>query len=194
VILEVVNADGRAVPDGTQGAKILVTNLFNYVQPVIRYELTDLVTMATGSCSCGRTTRRIESIDGRTDDIMSLTDPDGRQVPVHPNHFAEAIEEIAGVHAYQVTQGPREIDIAIVASARDGNRITTAITAGVQRRLAPLQVAHTPLRVRIVDTIARPDSASGKFKLVRARPSDQQSSKAAARPRPVEPGSCIYDC
>jgi phenylacetate-CoA ligase len=170
VILEVVDADGRPVPDGEQGARILVTNLFNRVQPLIRYELTDLMTLAAGDCPCGRTTRRIESIDGRTDDIMLLSDPAGREVPVHPNHFAEAIEAIAGVHAYQVTERERGVDIAIVAPARDHHEIEAAVGAGVRRRLAPLDVAHTPLQVRIVTEIPRPDATSGKFKLVCARP------------------------
>ena len=46
VHVEVVDDDGRAVPDGTPGSRILVTNLVNRTQPLIRFELTDLVTVS----------------------------------------------------------------------------------------------------------------------------------------------------
>ena len=135
VILEVVDAEGQPVADGAPGAKILVTNLFNHVQPLIRYELTDLVTMAAGSCPSD-TTPAASSRSGRTDDIIILTDHAGQQVPVHPNHFAEAIEATAGVHAYQVTQQEHAIDIAIVAPSREETDVSSAVTGAVARDLS----------------------------------------------------------
>jgi phenylacetate-CoA ligase len=184
VILEVVDGDGRPVPDGEQGTKILVTNLFNYVQPIIRYELTDMLTIASGPCPCGRQTRRIESIDGRTDDIMLLPGRTGQTVPVHPNQFAEAIECIAGIRAYQVTEQAHRIDITIACSGRDGAAINQAIQTGVGRRLTSLGVASIPLNVTTADAIVRPDVASGKFKLVRARPRELgASAPVTARPQ-----------
>jgi phenylacetate-CoA ligase len=168
VIVEVVDDDGQPVPDGQPGAKVLVTNLFNHVQPLIRYELSDLVTIAREACPCGRTTRRIQSIDGRADDIMQLRTPAGDQVPVHPNHFAEAIEAIAGIRSYQVTQQHDGIDIAIVVADRDQTKIVADVTTAIRRRLAPLGVGHAALHVRTVEQIPRPDAVSGKFKLIRA--------------------------
>ncbi len=52
-ILEVVDEDYRLVPAGTPGQKVLITNLANQVQPFIRYEVGDVVTMATTPCRCG---------------------------------------------------------------------------------------------------------------------------------------------
>ena len=54
VHVEVVDDDGRAVPDGSPGSRILVTNLLNRTQPLIRFELTDLVTVSPEPCPCGR--------------------------------------------------------------------------------------------------------------------------------------------
>ena len=45
VIVENVDDDGRAVPDGEPGARLLVTNLVNRVQPLIRLEITDAMTL-----------------------------------------------------------------------------------------------------------------------------------------------------
>lgn len=168
VIVEVVDADGRPVPDGQPGAKVLVTNLFNQVQPLIRYELSDLLTIDPEVCPCGRTTRRIQSIDGRADDIMHLPTVAGDQVPVHPNHFAEAIEAIAGIQSYQVTQQHDSIDIAVVTANRAPTEIVGDVTTAIRRRLGPLGVTDVALHVRPVEQIPRPDAAAGKFKLIRA--------------------------
>jgi len=43
VVVEIVDENNRAVPPGRPGAKVLLTNLINYAQPLIRYELTDSV-------------------------------------------------------------------------------------------------------------------------------------------------------
>ena len=40
-IVELVDEDDQPVPSGTPSAKVLVTNLYNRAQPLIRYELTD---------------------------------------------------------------------------------------------------------------------------------------------------------
>ena len=43
VVIEIVDENNRAVSPGQPGAKVLLTNLINYAQPLIRYELTDSV-------------------------------------------------------------------------------------------------------------------------------------------------------
>lgn len=48
VVVEVVDQHNRPVPPGTPGHKLLLTNLVNHTQPLIRYELTDSVTLADG--------------------------------------------------------------------------------------------------------------------------------------------------
>ena len=54
VILEPVDREGRPVPDGIASASVLLTNLANFIQPIIRYDLGDSVTMLPQPCSCGR--------------------------------------------------------------------------------------------------------------------------------------------
>lgn len=45
-IFEVVDDDYRAVPEGETGTRILVTNLFARTQPLVRYEVTDMIAVA----------------------------------------------------------------------------------------------------------------------------------------------------
>jgi phenylacetate-coenzyme A ligase PaaK-like adenylate-forming protein len=83
-LVENVDPDGRPVPAGQPGARLLVTNLYNLVQPLLRLEVTDLVTLDPDPCPCGRTLVRVSTIHGRSDDVLSLPARDGGQVAVHP--------------------------------------------------------------------------------------------------------------
>ena len=47
-IVENVDENGDPVPPGEVGARLLVTNLFNRTQPLIRFEVTDLVVREVG--------------------------------------------------------------------------------------------------------------------------------------------------
>jgi phenylacetate-coenzyme A ligase PaaK-like adenylate-forming protein len=87
-LVENVDADGQPVPPGQRGARLLVTNLYNLVQPLLRLEVTDIVTLDPDPCPCGRILTRMKTIYGRSDDVLSLCARDGGQVAVHPLHFA----------------------------------------------------------------------------------------------------------
>lgn len=52
-VFEVVDEDNRRVPNGTTGSKLLITTLNNSVLPLLRYEISDIVTLATEACPCG---------------------------------------------------------------------------------------------------------------------------------------------
>lgn len=55
-IVELVGADNRPVTPGAPSAKVLVTNLYNVTQPLIRYEPTDTFTaspMPPSTAICG---------------------------------------------------------------------------------------------------------------------------------------------
>ena len=74
VICEVINQNELGTGD------LLVTNLYSYDQPIIRYKLGDRVKLSDKECPCGRKTKIIEYIDGRSIEEIDL--PDGRRMPV----------------------------------------------------------------------------------------------------------------
>jgi hypothetical protein len=87
-LVENLDPDGQPVSAGQPGARLLVTNLYNRVQPLLRLEVTDVVTLDPDPCRCGRTLVRASAIHGRSDDLLSLAARDGGRVDVHPLHFA----------------------------------------------------------------------------------------------------------
>ena len=99
VILEAVNADDRPVPSGTLSDKVLISNLANFIQPFIRYELTDRVIVHDEPCPCGRKTRWL-SIEGRTDDTLAFAGG----VRIAPMSLYRILEEVPSVRRFQLVQ------------------------------------------------------------------------------------------
>src|SRR4029453_9443553 len=87
-LVENIDPDGQPVPEGQPGARLLVTNLYNLAQPLLRLEVTDLVTLDPDPCPCGRNLVRARTIHGRSDDVLSLPARDGGRAAVHPLPFA----------------------------------------------------------------------------------------------------------
>jgi len=76
VLLEALDEHGQPAPPGQPCHKLLVTNLYNTLQPLIRYQLNDLLVLGQG-CSCGSGFRVIERVLGRSDDLFWLERADG---------------------------------------------------------------------------------------------------------------------
>lgn len=77
VWLEIVDDDGRPVPDGVAGS-VVVTHFRERAMPLPRYQLGDRAMIVTGECSCGNRFRRMKLVDGRTNAFVTL--PGGRRV------------------------------------------------------------------------------------------------------------------
>lgn len=61
----------ETLPDGTVG-ELVFTTLTKEGMPVLRYRTRDLCSLLPGTCSCGRTSRRMGRIAGRTDDMLII--------------------------------------------------------------------------------------------------------------------------
>jgi phenylacetate-CoA ligase len=116
-IVENVDADNRPVPLGQLGARLLLTNLTNRVQPLIRYEIPDVVTVDSEPCPCGRTLMRLGAVHGRNDDLLSL-----RGVTVHSLQFA-GLTANPDIREFQVVQHGDRLTLRVVlADQADGAR------------------------------------------------------------------------
>jgi phenylacetate-CoA ligase len=102
-ILEVVDEKNQSVPAGEKGAKVLVTNLANYAQPIIRYEVGDVVTMATEPCECGSNMPLIERVEGRDSDVFYIETDKGVR-SLQPAVFDLAILQMLDAREYQLIQ------------------------------------------------------------------------------------------
>ena len=168
-LFEVVDAHGRPVSPGTQGEKVFVTNLDNFTQPFIRFEVTDLVTVTDEPCACGRTFRRITAIEGRSDDILELPAAAGGTVRVHPIHLRSPLAAVPAVAQYQITQQAAGLDVLLALAPSAGGDVAGVVERTLSAKLATIGVARVPIRVQVVAHIPR-ESGAGKLKLIRAAP------------------------
>lgn len=68
--IEIVDSDGRPLPDGTEG-RVVATTFDNLVMPFIRYYTGDIGTIHSKPCPCGRTLKTI-SVHGREASLIDL--------------------------------------------------------------------------------------------------------------------------
>jgi phenylacetate-CoA ligase len=102
-LLEVVDENNQPVPAGEKGAKVLVTNLANHVQPIIRYEVGDIVVMAGEHCHCGNNMPLIERVEGRDSDIFYIETNEGKR-PLQPTVFELALGRMLDAREFQIVQ------------------------------------------------------------------------------------------
>ncbi len=154
-IVEPVDGAGNPVPPGVRAAKVYLTNLYNLATPLIRYELTDEVTVLPEPCPCGVTLLRIDDIEGRLDDCFTY--PGG--ATVHPFTFRSPLGRERDIVEYQVHQTARGADVLI----RCQGRVDTArLTGKLRDALAGAGLADAEVSVTPVEALER--QATGKFR------------------------------
>ena len=162
-VVEVVDEDNRPVPDGTLGHKILFTSLFGFTQPVIRYEISDMMVLAPEPCPCGQPFRRILAINGRNDDVLYLQGRGGRQVAVHPVHFWNVLESFEDIRQYQVVHEPDGVCLRLMFEEGNGNT-ASSVREQLARKLHTLGVDRPSIRVELVTTLEDRSRHMGKWK------------------------------
>jgi len=147
-ILEPVDASGRPVEPDTLGATVLLTNLANHVQPIIRYDLGDRVALHSARCACG-SSLPVMDVQGRCDDSLSLRGDGAVDVHVLPLALCTVMEEDASLFDFQIVQdGARELSLT---TARHGVAATESLRRGasaLRRYLASQGAAGVRIHCR----------------------------------------------
>jgi phenylacetate-coenzyme A ligase PaaK-like adenylate-forming protein len=159
--VEAVDEAGRPVPPGTPAAKLLVTNLYNLTEPLIRYEVTDQLVVLPEPCPCGVAMRRIDQVVGRTDDIFTY--PGG--IRVHPLTIEAPLGRHRHVVEYQVIQTERGVQVRFCAN---GPVDPSELSASIATDLRGCGLADPEVLLEQVAELSR--QVSGKLKRFIPRP------------------------
>ncbi|MEE8392669.1 MAG: hypothetical protein V3S14_17970 [Anaerolineae bacterium] len=177
-LIEIVDENNQPVPDGTPGHKYLLTNLYNYTQPLIRYEVSDMISRSPRLCSCGRAFGLIEGIGGRSEDILYLKGSDGRTVPVPPLFFEICIEAFPEVAEFRTVHQPDLIRLSIVPiDGADVGELEASLTDSLRTGLNSLGAVAPTIVIEFIDELERQPAKMGKIKLVGAAPQDSQTER-----------------
>lgn len=156
-IVEAVDESNQPVPYGMPGKKALITNLANYAQPFIRYELNDRITVHDEACECGKTFRWLE-IEGRTDEILEFKNG----VRIAPMALFALLKKIDEIKRYQIIQHDGDkLEVRLVSEYKP--------IAFEKARLSIqqyLKSKNTTAQIYLSDTEPQVHPKSGKFRSV----------------------------
>jgi len=168
-VFEVVDENDRPVPNGTPGSKLLVTTLTNLVLPLVRYEISDIVTLATEPCPCGLPFWHIAKIDGRREEMLGFPKRGGGTVRVHGHRLRSPLTSIAGIRQYQFAQLANGLEISIsLSNGFDADSVKDELERSVRATLSKVDAEPAQIVIHVVDTIAR-SGAGAKERLVVSR-------------------------
>jgi phenylacetate-CoA ligase len=110
-IIEITDENGQKLPEGETG-NVVITDLENFVTPLIRYKNDDIASTKPGFCSCGITLPLLNEVAGRVYNVFKLRS--GKQIYGHmfSRIFFNYVNEI---RQFQIHQKSHEkIDVYIV--------------------------------------------------------------------------------
>ncbi len=130
VIVETLDDEGNAVI-GKPG-KVVVTDLDNFAMPFIRYALGDVAVLSDKPCACGRSTKIISELHGRTQDFLSNSKGDKLQA----TQLAGFLRDLKDVGDLQIKQlGENEITIQFTGRTNEALNEANMIKDHIDNRL-----------------------------------------------------------
>ena len=154
-IMEAVDDTGSQMKDGV--GSILATSLHNYAMPFIRYDTGDMGHIVEDVCGCGRGSRLLKEVIGRSVDVLST--PEGKSV--HGWFFLFIFwEHCKGIREYQVIQ--EKIDKIVIKIVQEDNFDEKQIE--IIRDIIKRKSSGWNVEFRFVDEIKR--TKAGKYKFV----------------------------
>ena len=142
-IAELVDAGNRPVADGVPSAKVLLTNLHNHTQPLIRYELTDR--FIRHPAAGGPYLRA--AVEGRADEPFRYG-----TVTIDPLVIRTVMVRTPNAAEYQVRQTNSGIDVEVVA---DGTLDHAALASALEYSLRTAGLPDPRAHVHQVAEIGR---------------------------------------
>jgi phenylacetate-CoA ligase len=112
LLIEILDDDGRPTPAGREG-NVVVTDLYNYGMPFIRYANGDRAVAGWGTCSCGRGLPTLKEVVGRRTDMVHT--PDGRHIS--GVFFPHLLKDFPAIRRFLVVQDrPDHLELRMVVA------------------------------------------------------------------------------
>ena len=142
VAFEPVDADYRPVAPGQQAHTILISNLANRVQPILRYDLGDSVLQRPDPCPCGNPMPAIR-VQGRSADVLTFRTLGG-DIRLPPLALTQPIEAVRGVTLFQLAQcEPERLELRLqITPTANADTVWREAEAGLRNMLAEHGLEH----------------------------------------------------
>jgi len=151
LVVELRLPDGAA--SGSTTGDVIVTDLFNYGMPFVRYANGDMATASTQRCACGRGLPLLARVEGRI--LDAIRTPGGHVLP--GEFFPHMLKDVPGVQRFQLVQRRLDhLDLSIVRGAG----FDDASLEYIHREVDKVLGGSVQLHCHFVDEI--PLTSSGK--------------------------------
>jgi phenylacetate-CoA ligase len=153
VYVEVVGSDSMPI-DTDMSGDLIVTDLWNYGMPLIRYRMEDRGSLSAKLCSCGRSLPLLKTVEGRTSDF--LVSKDGTLV--HGEYFTHLFYGMEEVLRFQLVQETMDhVVLKLVLRRELPHEKELEIINDISK------VLGNDVKVKICIVSDIPPTASGKF-------------------------------
>ena len=165
IYLEIINPEtGENVPDGTWG-EIVITTLVKEGAPLIRFRTHDISRIIPGDCACGSKYPRIDTIMGRSDDMMKI-----KGVNVFPKQIEEILatfDDLSSEYQIRISHLDGKDTMRIYVEATTGlvdfDEMSEAVAEAVKAR-----IGFTPI-VKVVEIGVLPRSEKKSKRVIDER-------------------------
>lgn len=152
--LEILDEGGKAVQN--QEGRVIVTTLYNYSMPLIRYDIGDVAVAGGWGCDCGRNSMLLKKVVGRT--LGYFKKADGSLA--HSHFLVQAVFFRDWIKRFQIIQD--EIDhVLIKVQLNENTEADKSDIEDITRKTKILMGENCKVDFDFVEDIRR--SASGKF-------------------------------
>lgn len=154
--IEVLDKDNNPVKVGEEG-RVVVTNLFNYSMPLIRYEIGDTAIVGQILCSCGNVLPTLKKVTGRITNHFVLKD--GTTIPAEFFiHLMGVVCNNGDINKFQVIQEDYNIIRILVVPRAE---MTDIFKNDIESKIKLVMGQNCVIRWDIVAEI--PKTKSGKY-------------------------------
>ena len=165
IYLEIINPEtGENVPDGTWG-EIVITTLVKEGAPLIRFRTHDISRIIPGDCACGSKYPRIDTIMGRSDDMMKI-----KGVNVFPKQIEEILatfDDLSSEYQIRISHLDGKDTMRIYVEATTGlvdfDKMSEEVAEAVKAR-----IGFTPI-VKVVEIGVLPRSEKKSKRVIDER-------------------------
>lgn len=146
VVMEPVDAHNRPVREGLSDG-ILLTNLANLVQPVIRYRISDRAMLRYDPCPCGSPFPILE-MEGRKEDTLEFAGEDGPFLLSPPVLMIASLHVRGCVASQFIQRSPEDLEVRCeVLTHADRHAVLAALLAETRRIFRENRAANVRLHM-----------------------------------------------
>jgi putative adenylate-forming enzyme len=161
VKLQLYNKDGSLTELGETCFTSVVTDLHKTSQPIIRFELNDIIKLSDEKCNCGSSFRVIDQIMGRADDLFwGKSKSTGELQYIFPDYIRRAIiTSSETIEEYQAVQkAPTKVIIRLLLTESLKEKVAESVKRKVREAFLSYDCEEPTIEIRFEKPVKNPNS------------------------------------